>query len=670
MVVALAIGLAIAGGAAGASAMPTDESVRADLAAAVDDGLESAECPVEVPGQHADRVTCGVLVVPERRTAESDPEKTLRLPVVVIESHAADPFRDPLVVPTTGGPGAGTLSALGYFLDHADWAADDRDIILVEQRGDAEAEPSLDCPELGADQLIVDGVWPTGADAAAQYDTQLQACHDRLVAEGIDLAAYTSAESAADLVDLRTKLGYDTWNLYGVSYGARLAMTMMRDHPEGLRSVILDGPYPPDVNRYESLPTGFLTALDALFASCADAEDCHDQYPDLETDLATLLDDAAANPIEVEVKSPVDGSEVRLDIRDTDITGGLFNALYDANLVRVLPFVIDQLSRGNADSAVPLAQQQVDAADSMTEGLYLSVECAEEAPFNDPALIDAALAADPLLEHFVLPEGPPADCPIWAVPALAAVEDQGVSSGIPTLITSGGYDPVAPLPFAEAAAAQLSTRYLYEFPTMGHGSVWANWVDECPASIAQQFLRDPLVEPDSSCIAGMPPTDFLTTDDIYPTTAIYRFNADVVEDRNPLQIGIAVLAIGALAGTLVYALVYGISWLLRRRGDAPPGVVLTAATASGLYLAYAAALGNVVINTDPLILAFGVPPSARPLIFLPLVAIAVTILLTVVVVRAWIGGDGTRLHRILLSISAGASVVFALWLVLRGLLIF
>ena len=112
-------------------------------------------------------MTCGVLVVPERRTAEADPEKTLRLPVVVDQEPRGEPAADPLVVPTIGGPGAGTLSALGYFLDYADWAADERDIILIEQRGDAEAEPTLDCPELDAEHRIVDGAWPTGADAAA-----------------------------------------------------------------------------------------------------------------------------------------------------------------------------------------------------------------------------------------------------------------------------------------------------------------------------------------------------------------------------------------------------------------------------------------------------------------------------------------------------------------------
>ncbi len=173
---------------------------------------------------------------------------------------------------------------------------------------------------------------------------------------------------------------------------------------------------------------------------------------------------------------------------------------------------------------------------------------------------------------------------------------------------NGGYDPVTPLAYGEAAAVGLSARFLYEFPTMGHGSVWANWFDPCPASIAQQFLSNPTAEPDSSCIAAMPPTDFLTTDDIHPTTAAYRFADDIVQDRDPVQIGIAVVTLVVLIGTLVYALVYGLSWLRRRRGDAPGGVVLAAATTAGMYLVFAAGLGFAFVNTDPLILAFGIPP--------------------------------------------------------------
>jgi len=46
--------------------------------------------------------------------------------------------------------------------------------------------------------------------------------------------------------DLRLALRYDEVNLWGSSYGTRLALGVMRDFPEGLRSVVLDSAYPPD----------------------------------------------------------------------------------------------------------------------------------------------------------------------------------------------------------------------------------------------------------------------------------------------------------------------------------------------------------------------------------------------------------------------------------------
>ncbi len=43
-------------------------------------------------------------------------------------------------------------------------------------------------------------------------------------------------------------LGYPTYNLFGISYGTRLALVMMRDHPgAGIRSVVLDSSFPPEI---------------------------------------------------------------------------------------------------------------------------------------------------------------------------------------------------------------------------------------------------------------------------------------------------------------------------------------------------------------------------------------------------------------------------------------
>lgn len=632
------------------------------------DPYEPADCAVEVPVEYERRVTCGVLTVPERRNPESDPAKVIRLPVIVITSRSPV-AADPLVFPTTGGPGAGSLGSLWYFLDYADWASDDRDIVLVEQRGDALAEPSLNCPELDTENFVEDGALLQGDAERVRRDEQLEACRARLTEDGIDLSAYTSAESVADLVALRAALGYNRWNLYGVSYGARVALTAMRDRPEGLRSVILDGVYPPHINAYEDTPAGFTAAVDTLLAACAADGACRERYPDLEESLDSLLADTAEAPFSVTVKHPVDRSPLTMEIGATEIVGGLFDALYDVDLIRALPYLIDRLAAGDAEAVIPLAQRSIDFADFLTEGLDLSVDCAEEAPFNDDARIAEALAADPILRYYARSDGFRQDCAVWAVPALSEIENAPVVSPIPTLLTTGGYDPVTPAAFAEAAAAHLGMHHIHTFPGQSHTPIWTNWVDDCAATIAGRFLADPATPPDASCIDSMAPTDFLTDEDIHPTSAIYRLNSDLVEDRSAIQIAIAVSTFAILFATLVYAAIYGLGGLGRRRGEAPGGLVLVAAVSAGLNLLYAGGLVVVMLNTDPLILAFGLPSGIWPLLIVPFAALASTILLIVSLVRAWMQEEGSVQHRIVLSVSAAASACFALWLLARGLLL-
>ncbi|MET0782006.1 MAG: alpha/beta fold hydrolase [Microbacterium sp.] len=636
-------------------------------APAPEDAFEEGDCPVDVPLEDQWRVTCGVLTVPERRSPEADPEKTLLLPVVIIASRSRT-ASDPVVFPTSGGPGGGSLGSLWYFLDYASWAGEDRDIILVEQRGDTLAEPTLNCPELDTEHFVVDGALLAGEAARERRNEQVEACRARLTEEGIDLGAYTSAESVADLADLRIALGYDRWNLYGVSYGSRLALTAMRDRPEGLRAVILDGVYPPQINRYEDTAAGFTAAVDTLLADCAADAECSEQYPDLEESLMELLARAAETPLSITVKNPADGSPLRLQVSDADLVEGLFNAFYDADVVRVLPYVIDRLADGDIEAAAPLAQRNVDYADSATEGLALSIDCAEEAPFNDDERIAAALADDAILAHYALSDGFREDCELWAVTASPETENLPVSSAIPALLTTGGYDPVTPTAFAESTAETLAIHHIYTFPGQGHGAVWTNWVDDCAAGIAQQFLLDPVTPPDASCIDAMEPTDFLTGEDIHPTSSIYRLDSDLVRSRDPLQIAIAGLTILVFAATLVYAAIYGLTWFSRRRGDAPGGLVLVAATSAGLNLAYVGGLVFVILNTDPMILGFGLPSGAWPLLVVPFIALSTTILLIASLVRAWMQDEGRLLHRVALSVSAAASAGFGLWLLARGLL--
>ncbi len=115
----------------------------------------------------------------------------------------------------------------------------------MDQRGVADTQPELTCPEI--DEFNTEAVGlpydsPDQPRAARGGDKE---CHDRLVGQGIDLSAYNTSENSADFADLRKALKIKQWNVYGLSYGTDLALSLMRDHPEGIRSVIIDSVVPP-----------------------------------------------------------------------------------------------------------------------------------------------------------------------------------------------------------------------------------------------------------------------------------------------------------------------------------------------------------------------------------------------------------------------------------------
>ena len=182
--------------------------------------VESTPCWMALPdgvveGQNID---CGYLFVPETRDDSSSP--SIQLAYAVLYAPTESPQPDPVIY-LAGGPGGSAVKELDGWLDAP--YLQDRDLVLLDQRGTGYSLPTLNCPEM--EQAVQDAT---------------QACRDRLVEEGVDLQAYSSVENAADVADLRVALGYDEWNLYGISYGTRLALTVMRDHPEGVRSVVLE----------------------------------------------------------------------------------------------------------------------------------------------------------------------------------------------------------------------------------------------------------------------------------------------------------------------------------------------------------------------------------------------------------------------------------------------
>ena len=217
-------------------------------------------------------------------------------------------------------------------------------------------------------------------------------------------------------------------------------------------------------------PRASPAAVDTLLADCAGDAECNRAYPDLEESLLAAARGGGRGALSVTVNNPAEGLPLRLQVTDTDLVEALFGAFSDADVVRVLPYVIDRLAAGDVEAAIPLAQRNVDDADGATEGLQLSIDCAEEAPFNDDERIAAALSDDELLAHYGLSDGFREDCELWAVPRRRPRPRTSPSPArFPRCSCRAGTTPSLPAHSAESTAETLAVHYMFTFPGQGHG---------------------------------------------------------------------------------------------------------------------------------------------------------------------------------------------------------
>ncbi len=477
------------------SPQPLARESRTDLIGTV----ESAPCGYiefssAFPEYPAPVAECGFLTVLEDRSKTDGP--TIRIHYAVFRSFSDAPLPDPVVY-LEGGPGGHALQSVPLvFEDLVEPFLSERDFIMFDQRGVGYSEPALTCPEqveLRFETLDLD--LRGDRYAVISIDALIQ-CHDRLRRDGIDLSAYNSAENAADLEDLRKALGYDQWNLFGVSYGTRFALTAMRDYPGGIRSVILDSTYTPDVDLFTSLPESTNRVLRSLFDGCAADQKCNETYPDLEGTFFDLVERLNTRPVITEITHALTGDKYDYLTNGNRLLDFVFESFYATELIPLIPKLILDVRDGDYDTYNLVQGSLIANADFLSWGMYYSVQCAEEVAFSSRS--DARAASDeyPELREFVEILSVYDVCDHWQDGDVDPIENQPVTSDIPTLVLAGELDPITPSKWGSLAAGTLSNSYFIEFPGMGHGvAVTA----DCPLSIALAFLSDPLGELDRSC---------------------------------------------------------------------------------------------------------------------------------------------------------------------------
>ena len=453
-------------------------------------------CTDEVPKDA--RIECGTLTVPEDRSKPDGRKVTL--PVAIVHTKDPNPAPDPVVY-FSGGPGDPGLTNAEGFLRKGQ--AGNRDVIVFDPRGTGRADPSLDCPEINAAVTTIFGAADTFDAEGKVLAEALFACRDRIRGSGVDLSQYNTETIADDAADLRTALGIREWNLFGVSYGTRTALEMLRSHPQGIRSATIDSVVPPDRGEsFADVVAAFDRVKRVFFDGCAKDAGCHAAYPGLEADFEALVAKLNATPYQSTVDNPALHQRSPITITGADLEAGFAFALYDTDLIPQLPNVIEQVhANGGGPIIDQLAVQGIQFVTEVAEAQTAAVLCSDDAAALEREDPRELLAQHPYASTLLLVSAAP--CKDFGVPPGRMGFNDAVHSDVPTLVLGDEYDPVAPPEQSKHASETLSRSTYVEFPGLGHGAVFAS--PECPEDIFRAFLANPAAPVDTSCVKAMGP---------------------------------------------------------------------------------------------------------------------------------------------------------------------
>jgi pimeloyl-ACP methyl ester carboxylesterase len=444
-----------------------------------------------------DKAECGILSVPENRSREKS--RVIHLPVVVLHSRALGAPRDAVLF-MTGGPGLSSVSSAPTSRDVI--FTEDRDYVVLEQRGAPNADPALMCPELTDPKREIAAGRLKGPAAANALAVAAGSCRNRLVTEGTDLSGYTTAETAADIEDLRKALGYEQWDLYGISYSTRLMLTVARDYQNSVRSMVLDSVLPLEANFDEASAANMIRALNVIFDQCAASPGCAHSYGDVRRKFYELVQRSDRTPLSLPI-TPREAGGKPPRIAGAEVAGAVYSALHDLTAIPDLPRIISEAFQEDYGRLTELVRKNLGAS-HYAWGQRYSIWCSEEFPFENRKTIAAQVSPAQGLGGLNLGTLPPEVCDAWKVPAAPASENEPVVSSVPALIMAGQFDPDTPPTWGEQLIGPLSHAYFVEFRGRSHVAGFFR----CGQQVAAEFVRHPDKAPALDCALSAPDLKF------------------------------------------------------------------------------------------------------------------------------------------------------------------
>lgn len=374
----------------------------------------------------------------------SDGKQLIELSIARIPARRQSDRQDAFTL-ISGGPGQSALEtfpSISFAFRHI---MRNHDVILIDQRGTGASE-KLVCENV-ADSL--------GVDLDLDLDKISQEAFDCYESLPHDPSWFTTSMAVHDLEYVRQQLGVSQWNMYGISYGTRVAMHYLRRYPESIRTLTLDAVVPPSVSLGPDISRLSQRALDLIFKRCVEDQGCFDAFGDLSQPTMALLDSLDDNPKTITFEDVASGSLSTMELTRQHLAVTIRLMSYSAQTAAILPSMLhDAIVNENF---APLARQATlqtrSLGNLLATGMHHAIICTEDAPFVNVSEIHES-AASYLGEGII--DSLMAGCKRWPAGQIDIDFKEPLVSDAPVLILSGEADPVTPPDYGESIRSTLS----------------------------------------------------------------------------------------------------------------------------------------------------------------------------------------------------------------------
>jgi len=437
---------------------------------------------------------CGKLTVFENR--ETRTGRKIDLNIVVLPAFDQKTKGEPLF-DLAGGPGAASTDAASFYASEGREVRRRRDVVLVDQRGTGKSNP-LSVSREKTPEYYLKEMYPV------DYVLNLRASLEQRA----DLTQYTTSIAMDDLDDVRAWLGYDRINLFGTSYGTRAALVYLRQHPDRVRTFTLMGVAPTYLKMPMYHAQAAARAMDLLLRQCEQDAHCHQTFPQIREDWASLLAQLERAPAEVEYSPPDKSAAAKLEIQGGVFAEKIRTWMYGRDQASRIPLIIHHAAQGDW---APFLREAISPSipDFIADGMYLSVTCAEDVPFIDQEEAAKLNAGNPFGNYRVFQQT--RACGMWPRAKIPDDFRDPVSSNVPVLIFSGNMDPVTPPQRGEEVAKNLPNSRHVVIPQAGHGVDGLTDLG-CVERLIMEFMETGDAKNlDVSCVERMAPPPFATS---------------------------------------------------------------------------------------------------------------------------------------------------------------